>query len=179
MNFKEYLIEMMSTKKRLTWKKVSGGFEARFTAGNENVYVIQIDQMNINNMDGYDIIDILEGSFKKGPTQRKLLALLDKDDYYTVAFGNFSQYDSYGLTGSGNSFSILSIVANGLISFFKSSLSSPVKFFYFTAEEPSRRKLYGSLVNRYLKNKIPYKVFEITVENEDSDYDKTYWLFYK
>ena len=167
---------MMNTKKKIAWKTDGDVFEAVFKAPNKNRYVIEVIRMHIENMDGYDLIDILEGYFKKGPTQKKLLDLLDNDDYYTVAFGNTSESDSYGITGSGNSFSVLSIVVNGLIQFFNSKLSSPVKFFYFNAYEENRRRLYAMIVKR-IKGKIPFNFYSIDVKKEDGVV--TYWLFYK
>ena len=58
MNFKEYLVEMMNTKKKIAWKTDGDVFEAVFKAPNKNRYVIEVIRMHIENMDVYDLIDI-------------------------------------------------------------------------------------------------------------------------
>ena len=88
-------------------------------------------------------------------------------EFVQVANDSFARHGKTGITGAGNEVKLFSTVIAGIKQWVKKNKPEVIEF---TASEPSRKKLYNSLIKR-LSKEIGYKIPDNELDNQRKNGD--------
>jgi hypothetical protein len=140
------LLELFDTEAPIRWDVSGDSFVAKFKAPNEITYKIEIESIS-----NFGTSEEFDNAAVNAMSQETFDSFIDQG--YHVEFSDTQ--GGQGITGAGgkDTAKVFGIILNAIVSKVK---EENIGYFFFTAEEPSRKALYKRMVPM-IANKLGYE----------------------